>query len=277
MKVTSPPKPSDFKWQGQVKFECFGAKIGVRFNDINARDAVLAALPSMAKTLNQKAPVTHTFFLAWEAKGKQDALFKDDELIAIRRDKDRLLALLETQIRMLIGETAPEHVFIHAGAVMLNGKALIIPAKSYSGKTTLVAELVKNGAVYYSDEYAVIDRNGFLHPYAKKLSLRKPGKYKQTDVSVENLGGRQGTELARVDCVLLVTFDAKLPPGYRPRFRKLSPGKGIMEILKHALPIRSNPKLTLLALNNLTKGAIIYATKRGEVTDFVKFILNLLS
>jgi hypothetical protein len=34
---------------------------------------------------------------------------------------------------------------------------------SYSGKTTLVSELIRAGATYYSDEYAVIDERGRVH------------------------------------------------------------------------------------------------------------------
>ena len=62
-----------------------------------------------------------------------------------------------------------------------------LPGHSFSGKSTLVAALVRAGAVYYSDEFAVLDPDGFVHPYAKALSL---------DVArqVEELGGVAGDE-----------------------------------------------------------------------------------
>ena len=66
------------------------------------------------------------------------------------------LKYFDTRIRLLIAEHALGFVFMHAGVVAWIDKILIFPADSYSGKTTLVHEFVKKGAVYYSDEYAVL-------------------------------------------------------------------------------------------------------------------------
>jgi uridine kinase len=41
---------------------------------------------------------------------------------------------------------------------------IAIPGRSFSGKTSLVTALVRAGAVYYSDEFAVIDRDGLVRP-----------------------------------------------------------------------------------------------------------------
>ena len=41
------------------------------------------------------------------------------------------------------------------------GRAIVIPGRTFSGKSTLVAELVRAGATYYSDEYAVEDETTF--------------------------------------------------------------------------------------------------------------------
>jgi hypothetical protein len=61
---------------------------------------------------------------------------------------------------------APEHVFVQAGVVGVGERAMVLPGKSFAGKTTLVAALVRAGAEYWSDEYAVLDANGDVHPYA---------------------------------------------------------------------------------------------------------------
>ena len=63
-------------------------------------------------------------------------------------------------------------LFVHAGVVGWRGYAILIPGRSKTGKSTLVAELVRRGAVYYSDEYAVIDDHGRVHPYTRPLVLR---------------------------------------------------------------------------------------------------------
>ena len=46
---------------------------------------------------------------------------------------------------------------VHAGALLIDGKALLLPGTSHAGKSSLVAELLRRGASHFSDEYALID------------------------------------------------------------------------------------------------------------------------
>ena len=75
-----------------------------------------------------------------------------------------------------VAEEARRGVFVHAGVVGWKGRALVLPGKSGAGKTTLVAELIRAGATYYSDEYAVLDERGRVHPYARPLAVRVDGR-----------------------------------------------------------------------------------------------------
>ena len=52
---------------------------------------------------------------------------------------------------------------------------------------TQTVALGRAGALYYSDEYAPLDGEGFVHPYPKPLSLRKGGGHIDHDVA--SLGG----------------------------------------------------------------------------------------
>jgi predicted 2-oxoglutarate/Fe(II)-dependent dioxygenase YbiX len=63
-------------------------------------------------------------------------------------------------------------LFVHAGVVGWRGRAIVVPGRSMTGKSTLVAELVRRGATYYSDEFAVLDDEGRVHPYARTPMLR---------------------------------------------------------------------------------------------------------
>lgn len=59
-----------------------------------------------------------------------------------------------------------KHLFqIHAGAVERDGKALLLPAPSGSGKTLLVLGLVKRGFKFLSDDVALVEPDrAFLQP-----------------------------------------------------------------------------------------------------------------
>lgn len=177
----------------------------------------------------------------------------------------------ERRVRLTVAEFAIGKVFLHAGVVAWNNRALIIPAKSFQGKTTLVAELVKKGAVYYSDEYAVLDEDGLVHPFPKKLSMRGIiDDYRQIDVPVEKLGGVAGNEALPVGLILFTQFRRNgrwLP-------KSMTRGRAVMELIAHALPIRNKPEFTLKVLNNMMNRAIITKTKRGDAALTAELLIG---
>jgi hypothetical protein len=69
---------------------------------------------------------------------------------------------------------ATDDVFVHAGVVEWNGRAILLPGRSHAGKSTLVHELLRAGATYLSDEYARITTNAMIAPYPRPLQLRTP-------------------------------------------------------------------------------------------------------
>ena len=71
-----------------------------------------------------------------------------------------------------LAATLIEGLFVHAGVVRWRGMAIVIPGRSLTGKITPVLELVRLGAVYYSDEFAVLDDTGRVYPYRRSFVLR---------------------------------------------------------------------------------------------------------
>ena len=70
---------------------------------------------------------------------------------------------------------ADHHLALHAGAVALDGKAVILPAPPDSGKTTLTAGLVRAGFEYLSDEAALIDPStAMVHPFPRAMWMEPP-------------------------------------------------------------------------------------------------------
>ena len=84
-----------------------------------------------------------------------------------------VLAMLEYDLELHVAEHTPNFVFVHAGVVGWQGRAIVIPGRSYSGKSSLVAGLCHAGASYYSDEYALFDADGRVHAYRRPLRLRQ--------------------------------------------------------------------------------------------------------
>jgi hypothetical protein len=183
------------------------------------------------------------------------------------------LEVLGQAIREHVAGNAPEHVFVHAGAVGYNGRAILIPGMSFSGKTTLVAELVRAGATYYSDEYAVIDEEGLVHPYAKPLSMRNGASYDQTDHAVEAFGGTAGTEPLPVGLIVVSWFGQ----GVQWTPRQLSTGDAVLAVLANAIAAPDRPNEPLASVTKAVRGAVTLEGPRGEAAGVARELLNTLS
>ena len=86
--------------------------------------------------------------------------------------EDGVFQWLCQDIDNTVAQRSSRMLFVHAGVVGWRGLAIVIPGRSHTGKSTLVAELVRRGALYYSDEFAVLDDTSRVHPYRRTLVLR---------------------------------------------------------------------------------------------------------
>jgi len=181
------------------------------------------------------------------------------------------LDLLEDRLRFDVACTSSEHLFVHAGVVGLDGRALVIPGSSGTGKSHLVAALVAAGALYYSDEFALIDSQGRVHPYAQKLSLAKThGRPKRRTSPVE-LGGRVGIEPLPVGLILVTRYR----PGAQYRPAALSPAQTVLELLAHVVRAREAPREALERLQRVALCARALTSERGDAGRLADEILAL--
>src|SRR5262249_6714881 len=154
---------------------------------------------------------------------------------------------------------ARHRLFVHAGVVGWRGRAIMVPGRSMTGKTVLVEALVRAGATYYSDDYAILDTRGCVYPYAKPLSLRENGGVIRRHLPVESLGGRCGTKPLPVGLVVVTRYEA----GACWRPRRLWPGQAVLALLDHTLLARSRPELTLETMQQvINSGAMVLKSKR---------------
>jgi hypothetical protein len=246
----------------ETTFECFGVRARVVTSRAEDLEQVLLSLPPTSR-LCPGAETQHVFGLKTDSAGAH-AVTHADDVIASNLPLVTALEVLERELRMLVARHAPEHIFVHSGAVGYAGKAIVLPGESFAGKTSLVAALVRAGATYYSDEYAVLDQRGFVHPFPKPLSLRE-GSLFQVDHAVETLGGKAGVEALPVGLVALTRYDPEVPKAdWRPR--RLTPGEAAVALLSHTVPARARPSEALSAITRSVEDALALEGPRGEAS-----------
>jgi hypothetical protein len=169
-----------------------------------------------------------------------------------------------------VANHAPDRVFVHAGVVGWRDHALVLPGSSFAGKTTLVAALVRAGATYYSDEYAVLDERGCVHPYARDLQMRDAGEHGQTPVAVEELGGRAGAAPLAVSHVVFTEYEESGRWYPQP----VSGGMAVLEMLRHTIPVQRTPARVMATLAKMMETATALRSGRGEADETARALLD---
>lgn len=178
--------------------------------------------------------------------------------------------LLSQELMIHVANMAVDRVFIHAGVVGWRGGAIVMPGTSFAGKTTLVAALVRAGAVYYSDEYAVLDAQGRVFPYPRALQMRQPGRPEQVALSVEALGGYAGSQPLPVFHVVFCQYR----PGAQWDPQRVSGGRAVLEILRHAIPVQRTPGRVMAALSAMMRTAQAIYSARSEADKTAAALLS---
>ncbi len=266
-----------FAWAEGIIFNSYGVRVGVRVDRAGVLDQIEPFLPPGWKP-SRSTRVDRMYSMIHERKGNS----KDTDFKLVYADGDQIIKTLkasqaidalESGVQLFVAETAPHRVFVHAGVVALRDKAIVIPGRSFSGKTSLVAALVKAGAVYYSDEYAVLDERGRVHNYPRRLAIRKKTRVTGTKrYAVEALGGRKGTKPLPVAMVIV----SKYREGARWRPRQLSDGEAALELMANTVSARRRPDAMLEAIRPVVSSATVFKGTRGETDQVVDFIFKRL-
>ncbi|MBV8896022.1 MAG: hypothetical protein JO051_05910, partial [Acidobacteriaceae bacterium] len=196
-------------------------------------------------------------------------LFKGNELLSSTSDVTSAFRDLESDMHLEVALHARTGLFVHAGVVAWNGQAILIPGRSFAGKSTLVAALVRSGAIYYSDEYAVIDSRGRVHPYLKPISLRNPDGTTRK-MNVAELGGQAGSEPIPVHTVVFAKH--RKTATWQPR--RISESRTLLQLMDNTVVAQLKPQLALQRLALVASRALGWKGLRGEADEAAAWLLD---
>jgi hypothetical protein len=262
-------------WADGFAFSSFGVRIGIRSNQPGLTQALRCVLPpghrpSSSSALQRLYSLVIGGSRREHGEQRLNILYDGAQRLCREPELAPVLKVLETQIRRAVAQIAPRRVFVHAGVVAHRGRGIVIPGASLSGKSTLVSELIKLGATYYSDEFAVLDQYGMVAPFAKPLSLRAPGSYQGSDYAVEHFGASAGVKAIPIGLVVITRY----VEGAKWRPRRLSVGQGALAMLANSVAAREQPRRVLGALQRGLEKASIVKGIRGEASATAAQILG---
>lgn len=190
----------------ECAWRAFGYSLGYRSFSCDLK-AVLAEV-----ILPNWLPVEAGTADAWiEIRGLD--IYDDGIYWTTASDHQQLAHRVQQLTQMKLTWGSPDAVFLHCAVVRVEDSAWCIPGDSKAGKSTLVKALCSRGALFYSDEYAVLDSDGLVHSYPRPLWTRLSRRQREM-TTPEELGWHLGLGPVAVSKVLLCPYrrDARWQP-----------------------------------------------------------------
>jgi SM-20-related protein len=185
-------------------------------------------------------------------------------------DEEEALHCVQQQIDYTIARRSVQKLFVHAGVVAWRGLAIVIPGRTLTGKSSLVAEFVRRGALYCSDEFAVLDDMGNVHPYRRALVLREEGKQHPEDLHLR--WDTASTEPLPVGLIVAAPYR----PGVAWRPAIVRGTRAVLPLIEATILARQESARIVRIAARISPVVVTLAGPRPDATEVAPRILDLV-
>jgi hypothetical protein len=266
------------RWEKEHRFSAYGARMLVRPNRAALMPRLLTRLPIGSQAVADAGDFApdRIFSIAFCGEDAENSVIRvKGQRSIVCKDEADLLDAFERNAAYRVAEAARERVFIHSGVVGWRGRAILLPGQSCYGKTTLVTRFLEAGATYYSDEYAVLDRQGWVHPYPRSLHIRRePGKLTQTVVPFGELGVTGGVGSEPIQPALMLCCRYRQDAHWQPK--PLTAGAAALELMRFSFTAYWSPEAAFHAAGQTATHVEAWRGRRGEAQPVVEWALKRL-
>ena len=264
---------TEFHWQAEICLVSYGVHICVRATHASVFECLQDYFPpGWERSSSPVVDLCYSLTVVDIDEELHYQLYRAAEKSIETTKLEVALDAFDADLRLQVAIAAPEKLFVHAGVVGWHGKAIVMPGRSFSGKTTLVAALVEAGATYYSDEYAVLDASGLVYPYSRPLSVRQSQGTLLKRCPVEEFGGTAGSEPLPVGLLVHTQYQA----GAKWHPRRISSGQAVLALLDNTVVARLRPELVLPTLAGAVADALSIEGARGDAKEVAVALLQQL-
>jgi hypothetical protein len=228
--------------------------------------------PSFARTANTRSTADKPDISIGVVRGADQFQLVVDDVVVKSADQtinlvpDLIRALDDAVIQRLTGLRA-----VHAGVVLWGERALLLPGITHAGKSSLVAELLRQGATYFSDEYALIDSAGCVHPYPRPLLIRN-GSPQQSPVLPAECNAPTGDTSAPVGWILSLEYS----PESAWSVAAVSQSEALLILLRNTPHVLSESPDLVAVFQRAVARATCYAGRRPDAEKAADQILRLI-
>ncbi|MEI7687596.1 MAG: hypothetical protein WCL32_21520 [Planctomycetota bacterium] len=260
--------PAVRRWRGELRLRQFGFEVGIRSNRRAAIREAARQLPYgwTVAADERTRPSGSLVYSLWIHGDDSASLFRGKRPIVRRQTLGNALIVLGRDMEIAAAVRNRQYIVVHAGVVGWRGRAIAIPGRSFTGKSSLTAALCEAGATYYSDEYALFDAAGLIHPFPRPIHLRLPAAARFHAPIHNPVTVLEPLPLG-VACI------SRYREGKVWQPRPLSPGQAALDFLGNSFAARHHPEKILPVLQRALAGALIWRSVRGEADMAARAIL----
>ena len=263
----------DLGWTHGFSFTSYGVRVGVRSDEEEILNSLMLRIPYRSE-LSSMHLVDRMFSVVPIRKPNSTSvlynLYCDHELYGKQLEFSQLLDRFDSFSTLTVAVLSDNYLFMHAGVVEWRGRGILLPGKSFAGKSTLVMEFLKHGAKYYSDEFAVIDAEGFVLPYRKPISLRISDNSTQSTTISPDANSQAHQKKLSVELIAFCQYG--VDSVWQPKC--LSQGLGMISLLQYTHSAQRAPERALTMLNRVVENVTIIESERGEATIVAPLLLG---
>ncbi|MDA1228698.1 MAG: hypothetical protein O3A33_12175 [Chloroflexi bacterium] len=283
-----------------------GRRIRIRTTSEKTSEGIHSLLRSFPRQMPADGSAETTFSLVMGPASNLahvrpfHSFYRDDLKVGRTTHDWYMFRLLEWQTNMFLGEHVDDYLLLHAGSLSKNGKGLILPAPSESGKTSLTMALTRRGFGYMSDEFGMVDTVGediMLHPFPKPFSIKNrtlfpdlaaqehlwvgPGKDatpEQDEEPVWYIHPNDARESAignsvPLRYVLFPMYSSSANPSLTP----VKSGDAVRNLIENSVNFQQVGGVGLGAIVELVKGAKCYSLAINDLQQTADLVEDLLS
>ena len=218
------------------------------------------------------------------------AVYFDGQHIVRTPSEPLALTYLLWHLNRAVVAASDRYLLVHAAAAAVDGAAVLLPAAMNSGKSTLVAGLVRRGLDYLTDEAAAIDpTTKLVDPYPKAISielgswdaldeLRPPADARFDRFSDEQWrivpdSVRPGSIADRCPARLVVS--PRFQPAAKTRLERISRAEGVLVLAENSFNFASHGGAALDTLAAVVRRCDCYRLTFGSLDEACDEIASL--